>query len=163
MDDPAVEFAAWDTPISGDDLFLIDISFNQGDWWGEIPSRGIRFEVPARYPEIAQGLQICLVSVEKRALYQISARDVEAFRMLGEHGLTELWQATADQGSRPAKSTFRVRNHGWSRESFLSFEFALDRYSFMIVTDTECVEIVTHEEPVVSCLRAVEALPLTAE
>jgi hypothetical protein len=76
-------------------------------------------------------------------------QQVSAFRVLDEHGLMEFWGETTRQGGMPAQSTFRVRNHGWTKESMLSF-LPTDGWSYVVATDFDCVEIVSANPPLVT-------------
>lgn len=74
---------------------------------------------------------------------------VSAFRVLDEHGLTQLWEKTAELGGRPGQTTFKVRNHLWTEESLISFLGAQDGWSFVIASDWDCVEIVALTPPTI--------------
>jgi hypothetical protein len=77
--------------------------------------------------------------------------------VLDEHGLTEVAVAH-NIATRPAidRTTFAVRNHGWERESPLSFIHPAGIWSWLVVTGGLCLEIVSCEEPGVEFLRFVE-------
>jgi hypothetical protein len=77
------------------------------------------------------------------------ASDVIAFRVLDEHGLDEFWEKTTELGGRPGRTTFRVRNHLWTKESPLSF-LGTDGWSFVLVTNSDCIEVVCKAPPVVN-------------
>ena len=74
--------------------------------------------------------------------------EVSAFRALDEGGLPEFWWETKARGGRPGLTTFRVRNHAWSHESFLSFfHGTAEGWSHVIATDGLCVEVVARNPP----------------
>jgi hypothetical protein len=81
--------------------------------------------------------------------YRVAFRTIAAVRLLDEGGLLEFWQKTADLGGRPGRTTFRVRNHAWTRESVLSF-LVSDGWSFVIASDTECLEVVSVSVPTIT-------------
>jgi hypothetical protein len=98
--------------------------------------------------------------LEKRAIFRVSSPDSFTFRVLDEHGLVDLWHATSEQGGRPGQSTFGVRNHGWHRESELSFAMSNADHSFMVATGWACLEIVAGLPPSVEFVRSVEAISM---
>ena len=71
-----------------------------------------------------------------------------AFRALDEGGLPEFWGETKARGGRPGLTTFRVRNHAWSHESFASFfHDNAEGWSYVIATSDLCVEVVAWNPP----------------
>ena len=153
---PPIEFARWETPIENDELHLVDLVYGDGSWSTE-DRAGQRFEVPPVRP-IFGGLIATFFSVEKRALFEIRSPDTFTFRMLDEHGLVDLW-AASNARARPGRATFRVRHHGWHRESELSFVMSSAEYSFVIATNWACLEIVVGQQPEIALVREVPALP----
>lgn len=81
--------------------------------------------------------------------YQIAFSYVSAFRVLDEGGLLELWNKTTEFGGRPARTSFRVRGHLWTKESPLSFLQSAG-WSYFICSHLNCVEIVTTESPTIT-------------
>jgi hypothetical protein len=120
-------FAPWPTPFANDAVDVVDVSFSRN----ELNDLVLRVEVR-----------------EDRSIYKVVFDHVSAFRVLDEHGLTEIWNKTSEFGGRPTATTFRVRNNLWSKESQLSF-LSSDGWSYIIATDWDCVEIVSNSEPAV--------------
>jgi hypothetical protein len=117
------EFAPWPTAIAEVRVELRDLTYDA--FKGELIASFDEIEGPGKF----------------RALFA----DVGAFRVLDEHGLLELWDPAI---RRPAFTTFRVRNHLWSKESEISFlYFTKDRWSYMIATVGDCLEVLTQTEP----------------
>lgn len=81
--------------------------------------------------------------------YLVSFEAASAFRVLDEHGLQELWEKTSEFGGRPGASTFRVRNHSWTKESPITF-LASEGWSYVVATDFDCIEIVSAEAPLIT-------------
>ena len=99
MSNPAdtVEFAVWSTPIADEtDVELLSLTFNA---------------VERKLEAVLQGSDGWVLAF---------FTDVEAFRMLDEGGLMQLWAASAEQ-PRPNPTTFRVRGHRWTQESEIVF------------------------------------------
>jgi len=98
----------------------------------------------------AQELEALFFSRQQRAVVTFTFKKVNAFRVLDEGGLLEVWEASSKK-PRPAGTTFRVRGHGWQGESVLAWVHGTDKehYSFMIATGWECLEVVAFEEPAV--------------
>jgi hypothetical protein len=78
-------------------------------------------------------------------------------RLLDEGGLLEFWEKTKELGGRPGKTTFRVRNHAWTDESFVSFLATNDGWSFVIASDNECLEVLSANPPTIT--EEVDAAP----
>jgi hypothetical protein len=149
MEQPSpVEFAPWSTPIENDRLQLVEVVYGGTGLLIDLPPENLRVEVPAGRDEALPTLSARFLSLDKLKIYQISCWKPSAFRVLDEHGLTELWEAGGEQESKRGNSTFRVRNHLWNRESMLSFAMVGEgAYSYLIATDWDCLEIVTHDPP----------------
>ena len=157
-----VEFAAWETPFKDGELTILDVRFETGHSEIAYQAEGIGFTLPRKYGLGDAGLTVRLFHKETAAVYALSFERVGAFRLLDEHGLLELWEETDRQGGRPAQSTFKVRNHLWSKESPLSFvHHAKDDWSFVIATDWDCVEIVCEEPPDIQLEEKVSRRPLS--
>ncbi|WP_137930241.1 hypothetical protein [Mesorhizobium comanense] len=96
--DEAFAFQPWETPFENSDIELIDVDYSEG------------------------GALIFRVRVQDSgSIYRICFEHVSAFRVLDEHGLLELWEKTKEHGGRPARTTFKVRNHLWTKECPISF------------------------------------------
>ncbi len=158
-----VEFAPWPTPIENDRLQLVEVVYGGTGLVIDLPPENLRVEVPAGRDEALPTLSALFLSFDQLKIYRVSCWKPSAFRVLDEHGLTELWNATSEQGGRPGGSTFKVRNHLWNRESFLSFAMVGEgAYSHLIVTDWDCLEIVAHEPPSVELVGDAAVSMLTA-
>lgn len=123
QNDGTVTFDVWRTPFQNAHLELERVEYLQGG--------GLRFWVR---------------DVVTSAGYLVSFKAVSAFRVLDEHGLQELWEKTSELGGRPAASTFKVRNHAWTKESPITF-VASDGWSYILATDFDCIEIVSVDAP----------------
>jgi len=124
--DGQFQFEQWPTAFENERMDIVYISY----------SAQTR-EVICRLKPLGKDTPIYLIRVE-----------VSAFRVLDEHGLTEIWEKTSELG-RPGLATFKVRNHRWSKESPISF-LGSDGWSYVVATDSDCVEFVTSDIPVVS-------------
>ena len=143
-----VEFDAWETPFKDGELTILDVRYDNGELDNEYPAEKIGFRLPKKYDLDDSILVVRLFFREEKSVYSLYFENVGAFRVLDEDGLCEIWQATAQQGGRPAHSTFKVRNHLWSKESPLSFfSSAADDWSYLIATDWACVEVICKEPP----------------
>ena len=119
----SIEFASWPTIIAHDHVEILSTA----------------------YDAIEGRLEVVMERDDQRIIATFI--EVVAFRLLDEGGLTELW-AAEDNQPRPAFATFRVRGHGWSRESPIPFIHGTDHgWSFVIATITDCVEVLTRSEP----------------
>ena len=139
-------FGEWETPFANEYVTIYEVAYSPvlSD-----PDLDIR-EMPESMLRQRPRHQLTIrISIGKTGqIYRILFEETSAFRVLDEHGLTELWQETSGKGSRPAYTTFRIRNHAWMRESMASFLVA-DGWSYVIATDFDCVEIVSGKPPVI--------------
>ena len=154
-----IEFAPWPTGLENDELHLVDVVYGDGSFDTTFAPEKLRVGIPATR-SMAALMVANVFSFEKRALFQISCSSVSAFRVLDEHGLLELWGA--DQTGRSG-STFRVRNHSWAKESYLSFLMADTDYSYVVATDWDCLEIVCRLPPNVELVRYIDLEPFEGD
>lgn len=159
-----VEFAEWDTPFKVGDVTVLDLRQQTGKWWIEDQKENLRFELPKIADVGDADLVVRVFHVATSTVYAVTFHDVGAFRLLDEHGLTELWSSEANRLGHPARSSFKVRRHQWSKESEVTFQmYATDEWSYVIATDWECVEVVCRETPVVEIETVVKGAPLTSK
>jgi hypothetical protein len=65
--------------------------------------------------------------------------------------LSEFWHQTKVLGGRPGQTTFRVRNHDWSKEGLLPWLHGTEEgWSYVIATSGDCVEVVSSDPPVIT-------------
>lgn len=152
-----VEFAPWQTQIANATVDLLEVRYLDGRLESDYPQKGRRYRKGPRTPGLPNACELAatLFVPDEERIYRIKYAGVEGFRVLDERGLMELWDATAS-GGRPANTTFRVRGHGWSRESPLTFCYPHECWSWMLASDWDCLEVVCNTEPVVERLEAVE-------
>jgi hypothetical protein len=134
----SIEFAEWWTPFQKGHVTILEVSY-----W----SRAEDSDAKLRTGSLDKNLIIRLFNNEDETVYRVCFEHAGAYRQLDEHGLLELWHARELQDI-PILSTFRVRNHGWSKESPLSFHMcATEGWSYVIATHSECVEVLTRSDP----------------
>jgi len=85
---------------------------------------------------------------ETGATCRLIFEDISAFRVLDEHGLLEIWQETRRQGCWPGDTTFRVRNHGWRKESSVSLA-TTSGWSYVAASDDYFIEVVSAVAPTI--------------
>lgn len=156
MSSPEIEFAEWPTIIENDALHLLDVIYKNGSETFTFTDPAADIVIPPER-QMEDTLVARFFSFEQNAIFRISCSP-GAYRVLDEHGLVQLWEASARQGGRPASTTFKVRNHGWSRESHLSFAMgATDGYSYLVLTAWDCLELICGAPPTVTKERDVLA------
>ncbi|PKP93256.1 MAG: hypothetical protein CVT77_06320 [Alphaproteobacteria bacterium HGW-Alphaproteobacteria-16] len=141
-----IEFAPWNTVVESDDLHMVRLRYGEGPSKVDFPSDGFALELPGDEVGRTSRLEATFLSREKRAAVVFYFENVSAFRVLDEHGLLDIWNASMHL-PRPANSTFKVRGHKWQEESFLSWEMFDCKFSLMIATNWDCLEVVTADEP----------------
>ena len=120
-----VEFAPWPTVVENDQLALVAIALSED-----------------------RILTAVFSSKEKQANVEFTFDQVDAFRVLDENGLLELW-AVSRERTRPAQTTFRVRGHMWQKESPLAWIHGAEEpyYSYMVATGWDCLEVISINPP----------------
>lgn len=148
-----VEFAPWPTEVQNDNLAFVGIRYGG---YAQVNHRDDEqgIELTLDYARQDCCLEATFISREKKTGVVFSFDGVSAFRVLDEHGLTELWVASARE-ARPASTTFKVKGHGWQRESELSWIMGGCEFSYMIATSCDCLEVITDREPTISYVPAV--------
>ena len=154
-----IEFSQWHTEVENDELTLVGIKFG-GHEKIEYVQEGVSIEMDFEQGRETNGLEAIFISKEKRVGVKFMFENVSAFRVLDEHGLVDLWNASKNN-SRPARTTFRVKGHRWQTESELSWVMADCEYSFMIATGWDCLEVVAWGEPKITFLPAIVCGPTT--
>jgi hypothetical protein len=124
--DDKFAFEVWRTPFEDSDIQLAGLNYSEGE--------ALSFRVRVQ---------------ETGSTYRIFFERVSAFRVLDEHGLLELWEKTKELKGRPASTTFKIRNHLWTKESPISFAHS-DGWSFVVASDAACVEIVARTAPTIT-------------
>ncbi len=125
VEDRIVEFSAWQTDIAESDVEIIALQFDA----------------------VKRQLDVVLQQEDQRLVARFA--DVEAFRVLDEGGLTQLWAASSDK-ARPGRTTFRVRGHKWTSESEIVFHLGTSEgWSYVIATGDDCIEVLTRSEPLI--------------
>lgn len=126
----AFEFGEWTTPFTDNAVEILDFAF-------------------AAHEQDGSTLVARIRDLDANRIYRLVFPTIAAMRLLDEGGLVEFWQQTAQLGGRPGRTTFRVRNHAWTRESVVSF-LASDGWSFVIASDNECLEVVSVTVPTIT-------------
>ncbi len=149
-----IEFAPWPTIVEADDLHLVELRYANGAPKIDFPNDGFSLEMQDGAVGDRCDLEAVFFAREKRAAVVFSFESVSAFRVLDEHGLIDMWHASATS-PRPTSTTFKVRGHGWQAESPLSWEMFDCEFSHMIATGWDCLEVVTTCEPKVELIPAI--------
>lgn len=124
------EFGEWTTPFTDAAVEILEIAYAAREQDGS--------DLVARIHDR-----------DANTIYRLVFPTIAAMRLLDEGGLLEFWQKTTELGGRPGRTTFRVRNHAWTRESVVSF-LASDGWSFVIATENDCLEVVSATVPTIT-------------
>jgi hypothetical protein len=125
VEDRIVEFSAWQTDIAESEVAILALQFDA----------------------LKRQLDVVLGQGDERFVARFA--EVEAFRVLDEGGLTQLWAASAEN-ARPGRTTFRVRGHKWTSESEIVFHLGTSEgWSYVIATGDDCIEVLTRTEPLI--------------
>ena len=140
----SVEFYRWKTPFENMGCEIIEVAFAPKLHWSKKSEPVYRGK-----SIIKSGFNADLISLiedQNGRFYTIIFEKIVAMRLLDEAGLTEIWQASAQLGGRPGQTTFKVRNHAWTKESSLEF-IQTEGWSYIIATENDCLEIVSVSVP----------------
>lgn len=143
----SIVFAPWRTPVENDELSLVSLKYGGASTIVDCPSKGFSLEAPASGSLAAGDLEAVFLSVDKKDVVVFRFERPMAFRVLDEHGLLEIWAASAET-PRPAQTTFMVKGHQWQQESELSWFMGGTEFSLMIATGWNCLEVVGREPTV---------------
>ncbi|WP_440056538.1 hypothetical protein ACSLBF_20750 (plasmid) [Pseudoalteromonas sp. T1lg65] len=148
-----MEFESWSTPFEDGSLWLIDLSWGTKEWTLEKPN-GIKYKIKGDAKHEGHELVARVFHEESQTIFELLFESVNGFRCLDEHGLTEIWN-----NDRPKLNTFKVKGHGWHKESPLTFFMGNDdEWSHLIVTADECLEVICSEAPNVKEIGKIEAV-----
>lgn len=146
-----MEFQSWPTPFENGSLWLVDLSWGTKEWTLE-KSNGVKYLIKGDAKHEYHELVARVFHEESQTIYELLFESVNGFRCLDEHGLTEVWSE-----QRPKFNTFKIRGHGWHKESPLTFFMGNDgEWSHLIVTSDECLEVVCRESPIVKVIGKAE-------
>ncbi len=137
----AFAFAEWRTPFTNAPVAILDVRYAPRG----TEARRIAHPADQDGHDLVARVRIR----DTQAIYRVTFTDIAAMRLLDEGGLLEFWQKTEARGGRPGRTTFRVRNHAWTRESVISF-LPSDGWSYVIASDDECLEVVSAAVPQVT-------------
>lgn len=144
-----IEFEKWETPFSTGDLHVLSVAWGQGPIelsWSNPPRK---FLFNADQPEETPALTAHIFDSDRQKLYSLSFETVSGFRVLDEHGLTEIWGAE-NYDPKSLGKCFRVRNHSWHKESPVTFLFGMTgEWSYLVTTLEDCLEVVSGSEPTI--------------
>ena len=148
-----MEFEQWKTPFDSGTAWIVDLSWGVKEWTLEKPN-GFKYTIFGSDSHRKDELIARVFHESSESLFEVVYESVNGFRILDEHGLTEIWN-----DSPPKANTFKVKNHGWHKESPLTFFMGNDNeWSHLIATDEECLEVVCHDSPEIRYLGKVPAV-----
>ncbi|WP_409425120.1 MULTISPECIES: hypothetical protein [unclassified Pseudoalteromonas] len=137
-----MEIDDWTTPFGKGDLFIINTKWGASERSIEY-ANGKRYEFKNEFQSGSADLIVTVFHTDSEIVFEITFDNVGGYRLLDEHGLTELWES-----GEINNNCFKVRDHGWSKESPLSFFMHTnDGWSYLISTADECAEVISTKEP----------------
>lgn len=152
-----LEIKKWDGPTADGDVVIIDAHFRQNvdhgyhdgqrTRWGSGPDILLyRFhDISDRKPD----LSVRLFHYQSEAVYRLDFDQTVCHRAMTEIEMSEL--------EHVPHACFFARGHKWTTEAKIAAEMAgLDGWSFVIMTQWDCMEILAAKPPVVTLERYVE-------
>jgi len=150
-----MEFESWSTPFESGSVWLVDLSWGTKEWTLKKPD-GVKFAIKGEAKHKNYELIARVFHEDSQTIFELLFESVNGFRCLDEHGLTEVWN-----NNRPNFNTFKLKGHGWHKESPLTFFMGNDgEWSHLIVTADECLEVVCSESPIVKELGKAESVAI---
>lgn len=142
----AIAFGDWQTPFTDACVDILDLAYGPGR--GASGDDGPDAVPPAQGPGGA-GLVVRVLDRDAGTIWRLDFAAVAALRVMDEGGLVAVWRASAEGGGRPGRTTFRIRQHAWTRESPLAF-LASDGWAFVVASDDTCLEVVSAAPPAIT-------------
>lgn len=142
------EFGEWITPFTNASVEIIEIAYSPKPWPEGAAAYSRANSLLRKHDD--SDLVARVYDRNGKKSYRVTFSSISAMRVLDEGGLAEFWQKTSEFGSRPGNTTFRVRNHAWTRESIFPFLSTEDGWSFVIATLNECLEVVSASPPIIT-------------
>ncbi len=147
-----MEFGTWSTLFEAGKVWLVDLSWGTKEWTLE-KSDGKTYKIMGNESHKNNDLIARVFHEDTESLYEISYEQVNGYRCLDEHGLTEIWSS-----NHPTKNTFKVKNHGWHKESPLTFFMGNpDEWSHLLITDDECLEVICQSTPQIKLIKKISS------
>ena len=147
-----IEFSEWNTPFRKGDLHIVSVEYGTGPYSITYHEPKRTYSLNEDHPEDSPAVVAKILDTKSETLYRLSFQTVTGFRVLDEHGLTEIWgMETYDP--KELGGTFMVRGHSWHKESPITFVFGIEgEWSYMVATNDECLEIVSASPPIIKSL-----------
>ncbi|SDD83039.1 hypothetical protein SAMN04488071_1410 [Kordiimonas lacus] len=149
---PLVEFERWETPFEFSDTVIFDVQYGNGGFYLYLAEGQKLWDLAPSNEKNYDSLTIRLFCPDDQTVYRIEFDQIGAHRVLDEGGLLQLWSSDERRKIRNKSDkppmTFRVRGHGWSEESPVSFiHSTTDGWSFVISSSITCVEVLSFNPP----------------
>ena len=148
----------WHTPIEKGELNILSVSWSSWDWYTKSTTAN-NYNICNSDELDSNSLEVIVMhnSGDLAEIYKLVFSGVGAYRLLGEHGLPEIFEIGGVE-----VNTFKVRGNGWSKESPSSFYMHThDGWSYMLATGDECVEVLCSQPPNIIKLQSVSEAKLT--
>lgn len=148
-----MEFSNWSTPFEEGDVWLVDLSWGTEVWTLE-KADGRKYEISGSNKHKNNELVARVFHENSETLYEVAYENVNGFRNLDEHGLTDIWNS-----DHPDSNTFKIKGHGWHKESPLTFFMGnSDEWSHLIITGDECLEVICQSPPTVKVIKKINPI-----
>ncbi|MEP0069362.1 hypothetical protein [Pyruvatibacter sp.] len=145
-----LQFARWETPFEDQAVELLEVAYTPVTHWPEDLRPPIRDRSIIRLEENDGALTIRLERTvgARGSIIRVQFGWLDAYRVIDEGTLHDMWPAKHAWSDKLGLSTFRVlamqgHPHHWSGAVHA------DRWAYFIATQDECVEVITGCKPVV--------------
>jgi len=140
------EIKIWETPFKDGDIEIISTIWGDGSLDAGYCDKRDTYSLEPTINHLYE-LSIEVFHRQTNSIYGVFFESISAFRMLDENGLLEIWEAR-DTQSIEFSNTYYIKDHQWSKESFISFYQSYQHeWSFLLATDFMCVEILSSDHP----------------
>ena len=152
-----IEFSPWNTPFREGDLHIVSVEYGTGPYSVTYHDPKRTYSLNEGRPADTPALIARILDTKSETLYALSFKTITGYRVLDEHGLTEIW-GEESYNFKQLGGTFMVRGHSWHTESPITFLFGMKgEWSYLVATMDECLEVVSASEPIIETVGRLES------
>ena len=86
-----IEFSSWDTPFREGDIHIVSVEYGTGPFNVTYNDPNRSYSINEDRPEDTPALIAKILDTTSEQLFALSFETITGYRLLDEHGLTEIW------------------------------------------------------------------------
>ena len=149
-----IEFERHESILSDSELTVIDVRWGGGEFGIYDAEDNVTYAHKADDGFDECELYVDVFSHKFKSIYRIEFQYIYGYRLLDEGGLLDFW-SSPNYDCAKLRPIARTRNSPWSKESIIPFIYSKG-ISYLIITENECVEVITDQEPTIHFVRKLE-------